>query len=263
MLRDADGAVDALFRRDAAEEREIGRLDRFRHQQPRRQAVMDGAHPIAPAAAAGAAHSRSTPPAPTKTCRTPADARADRAGRAASSRTASTAAKTARTDNSRDGSAGSRSRTRADRRAPASSYAAHWDRAPRRRAARRAATPLQAAPTSPNRRWQRASPRGRARSAPRSARTPPARCRHRVSAGWLRSTAQPVRYASNRPSLFSKVPHPATTDNVAAAKYFKSWRELNFSERVELFCCCGVDIDARKCAQSGPPTGGVTDVRRN
>ena len=48
-------------------------------------------------------------------CRTPADARADRAGRAVWSRTASAAGKTARTDNSRDGSAGNRTRRRADR----------------------------------------------------------------------------------------------------------------------------------------------------
>ncbi len=113
MLRDADGAVDALFRRDAAEEREISRLDRLRRQQAA-PAGRDGrCAPSAPAAAAGAANSRSTPPAPTKTYRTPADAPADRAGRAASSRTASTAGRTARTDNSRDESAGSRNRRRA------------------------------------------------------------------------------------------------------------------------------------------------------
>ena len=46
MLRDADGAIDALFRRDAAEEGEITRLDRLRHQKPLGQAVMHGAHPV-------------------------------------------------------------------------------------------------------------------------------------------------------------------------------------------------------------------------
>ena len=46
MLRDADGAIDALFRRDAAEEGEITGLDRLRHQEPLGQAVMHRAHPM-------------------------------------------------------------------------------------------------------------------------------------------------------------------------------------------------------------------------
>ena len=40
-----DRAVDALLRRDAAEEREIAGFDRLRRQQMFRQAVMDRAHP--------------------------------------------------------------------------------------------------------------------------------------------------------------------------------------------------------------------------
>jgi len=46
MLRDADGAVDAFLRRDAAEEREIAGLDRLRRQEPRREPMMNRAHPM-------------------------------------------------------------------------------------------------------------------------------------------------------------------------------------------------------------------------
>ncbi len=46
MLGDADGAVEAFLRRDAAEECEVRRLDRLGHQQRCWQAVMNGAHPI-------------------------------------------------------------------------------------------------------------------------------------------------------------------------------------------------------------------------
>jgi hypothetical protein len=45
------------------------------------------------------------------------------------------------------------------------------------------------------------------------------------------------------PLLSLKVPHPATTDNVAGAKYFRSWRELNFAKRRELFADCGVYVE--------------------
>ena len=33
MLRDMDCTIDTLFRRDASEERKVGRLDRHRHEQ--------------------------------------------------------------------------------------------------------------------------------------------------------------------------------------------------------------------------------------
>jgi hypothetical protein len=39
-----------------------------------------------------------------------------------------------------------------------------------------------------------------------------------------------------------KVPHPATSDNVAGGKYFKSWRELNFSAWLELFLATSVNV---------------------
>ena len=66
LLGDADGAVDALFRRDAAEEGEIARLDRLRRQQLARAGRDGPCAPSRPAAAAAAAHWRSTPPAPTQ-----------------------------------------------------------------------------------------------------------------------------------------------------------------------------------------------------
>jgi hypothetical protein len=47
--------------------------------------------------------------------------------------------------------------------------------------------------------------------------------------------------------LFSfEVPLPATTDNVAAAKYSEAWRELNFRRRAELFGSGGVNTNVRK-----------------
>src|SRR5262249_51082923 len=46
MLRNADGAIDAFFGRDAAKKCEVGRLDRLWLKQVFGQSVMDGAHPI-------------------------------------------------------------------------------------------------------------------------------------------------------------------------------------------------------------------------
>ncbi len=106
------------------------------------------------------------------------------------------AARTARTDSSRDGNAARRTRSRADRRAPASSCAARWDRAPRRRAAAPAATPPRAWPRCANRRWRTASRRGRARPVPRSARTRRVRFHHKAWAESPRSTERFARYAS-------------------------------------------------------------------
>ena len=63
LRRDADGAVDALFRRDTAEESEISRLDRLRRQQFFRQAHDGWCAPSPRAAPAGAANWRSKPSA--------------------------------------------------------------------------------------------------------------------------------------------------------------------------------------------------------
>jgi hypothetical protein len=52
----------------------------------------------------------------------------------------------------------------------------------------------------------------------------------------------------NMPLRCVKVPHPATSDNSAGAKYFRSWKELNFSRRMELLPRCGVNVNARECA---------------
>jgi hypothetical protein len=49
------------------------------------------------------------------------------------------------------------------------------------------------------------------------------------------------------PLFLFEVPHPATTDNAAGAKYVRAWMELNFPNRAELFHGSRVNINVREC----------------
>jgi hypothetical protein len=55
---------------------------------------------------------------------------------------------------------------------------------------------------------------------------------------------------------------PATSDNVAIAKYFSVWMELNFCVAMELFFVFRVGTDNRKL-RYGASASAVMELRRN
>jgi hypothetical protein len=62
--------------------------------------------------------------------------------------------------------------------------------------------------------------------------------------------------------VFGKFLAPATSDNVATAKYFGVWMELNFYVVMELFSVCRVGTDNRK-SRYGACFLAVMELRRN
>ena len=256
MLRDADGAIDALLRRDAAEEREIARLDGLRRQQLLRQAVMDRAHPVClrqrPPLRIGDRHHRH---------------RRERVEHRLVLRQIEPAVQRRHERRRLPGEQRERIIVEVEVQeveiggAPVDALQHHHVQ--RVGVAHRAVEPQRPRP----RRFE-------------------LRRRHRIAAGEQRHVVterdqflgQPgyhplgAAIELGRDSLgqrrnlcdvhrtdlvfYCEVPHPATSDNVAAGKNFRSWRELNFSQPMELLRRC--DASTSMHGNAGWSDGRVT-----